>query len=177
MLTKKQRELLLFINQRLSATGISPSFDEMKDALNLKSKSGIHRLISGLEERSFIRRLPHRTRALEGVKLPRDSAAAAVARAGPLPPGERPRHFCGPARRLDRPRRGQQELRDAHLRARPGQRSGPAGRLAAALLSAARKAPREGGMLGLMADRPLLISTILTHAAAWHGETEIVSRD
>ena len=75
MLTKKQRELLLFINQRLIATGISPSFDEMKDALKLKSKSGIHRLVSGLEERGFIRRLPHRARALEVVKLPEESAA------------------------------------------------------------------------------------------------------
>jgi len=75
MLTKKQRELLLFINQRLTATGISPSFDEMKDALRLKSKSGIHRLVSGLEERGFIRRLPHRARALEVVKLPEESAA------------------------------------------------------------------------------------------------------
>jgi repressor LexA len=75
MLTKKQRELLLFINQRLTATGISPSFDEMKDALSLKSKSGIHRLVSGLEERGFIRRLPHRARALEVVKLPEESAA------------------------------------------------------------------------------------------------------
>ena len=74
MLTKKQRELLLFINQRLTATGISPSFDEMKDALSLKSKSGIHRLVSGLEERGFIRRLPHRARALEVVKLPEESA-------------------------------------------------------------------------------------------------------
>ena len=77
MLTKKQRELLLFINQRLAATGVSPSFDEMKDALNLKSKSGIHRLVSGLEERGFIRRLPHRARALEVVKLPEESAAPA----------------------------------------------------------------------------------------------------
>src|SRR5438105_9952547 len=77
MLTKKQRELLLFINQRLIATGVAPSFDEMKDALNLRSKSGIHRLISGLEERGFIRRLPHRARALEVVKLPEESAAPA----------------------------------------------------------------------------------------------------
>jgi repressor LexA len=80
MLTKKQRELLLFINQRLTATGVSPSFDEMKDALNLKSKSGIHRLVSGLEERGFIRRLPHRARALEVVKLPEESAAAPAER-------------------------------------------------------------------------------------------------
>jgi repressor LexA len=82
MLTRKQRELLLFINQRLTATGVSPSFDEMKDALDLKSKSGIHRLVSGLEERGFIRRLPHRARALEVVKLPEESAA---------PPAERSR--------------------------------------------------------------------------------------
>src|SRR5205823_11841796 len=75
MLTRKQRELLLFINQRLTATGVSPSFDEMKDALHLRSKSEIHRLISGLEERGFIRRLPHRARALEVVKLPEESAA------------------------------------------------------------------------------------------------------
>ena len=70
MLTRKQYELLLFIDQRLRETGISPSFDEMKDALDLKSKSGIHRLITGLEERGFIRRLLHRARALEVVKLP-----------------------------------------------------------------------------------------------------------
>src|SRR3954452_8251042 len=75
MLTKKQHELLMFINQRLMATGVAPSFDEMKDALNLRSKSGIHRLISGLEERGFVRRLPHRARALEVVKLPEESAA------------------------------------------------------------------------------------------------------
>jgi len=82
MLTNKQHELLLFINQRLAATGVSPSFDEMKDALNLRSKSGIHRLISGLEERGFIRRLPHRARALEVVKLPQESAAPAASGGG-----------------------------------------------------------------------------------------------
>ncbi len=82
MLTAKQRELLLFINQRLTATGVSPSFDEMKDALRLKSKSGIHRLVTGLAERGFIRRLPHRARALEVVKLPEESAARATARGG-----------------------------------------------------------------------------------------------
>src|SRR5215471_3038137 len=86
MLTRKQRELLLFINQRLTATGVSPSFDEMKDALNLKSKSGIHRLVSGLEERGFIRRLPHRARALEVVKLPEDSAAAPTSERGRFSP-------------------------------------------------------------------------------------------
>ena len=70
MLTRKQQELLLFIHRRLSDGGVSPSFDEMKDALGLKSKSGIHRLITGLEERGFIRRLAHRARALEVVRLP-----------------------------------------------------------------------------------------------------------
>ncbi len=70
MLTPKQHELLLFIHERLKETGIAPSFDEMKDALDLRSKSGIHRLISALEERKFIRRLPHRARALEILRLP-----------------------------------------------------------------------------------------------------------
>jgi len=70
MLTKKQHELLTFIQSRLAEDGVSPSFEEMKDALNLKSKSGIHRLISGLEERGFIRRLAHRARALDVVRLP-----------------------------------------------------------------------------------------------------------
>ena len=70
MLTRKQQELLLFINERLGRDGVSPSFDEMKDAVGLKSKSGIHRLITALEERGFIRRLPHRARALEVLKLP-----------------------------------------------------------------------------------------------------------
>lgn len=70
MLTHQQRELLLFINDRLQAEGVPPSFDEMKDALELKSKSGIHRLITALEERGFIRRLPNRARALEVLRLP-----------------------------------------------------------------------------------------------------------
>lgn len=74
MLTKKQHELLVFINSRLVETGICPSFEEMKEALGLKSKSGIHRLITGLEERGFVRRLAHRARALEVLRLP-DSAA------------------------------------------------------------------------------------------------------
>lgn len=70
MLTKKQYELLMFIDERLTETGIPPSFDEMKRALNLRSKSGIHRLVKALEERGFIRRLPRRARALEILKLP-----------------------------------------------------------------------------------------------------------
>ena len=76
MLTKKQHELLMFIHDRLAETGISPSFEEMKDALDLKSKSGVHRLISALEEREFIRRLPNRARALEIVRMPDQSGAA-----------------------------------------------------------------------------------------------------
>ena len=89
MLTVKQHELLQFINERLSGTGVSPSFDEMREALELKSKSGVHRLISALEERGFIRRLPNRARALEVVKLP-DMPVATVtpirpAAARPMP--------------------------------------------------------------------------------------------
>ncbi len=72
MLTSKQNELLLFIDEKLKKDGVSPSFDEMKDALNLASKSGIHRLISALEERGFIRRLANRARALEVIKMPQD---------------------------------------------------------------------------------------------------------
>ena len=70
MLTKKQRDLLEFIHKRAQKDGVPPSFDEMKEALNLRSKSGIHRLITALEERGFIRRLAHRARAIEVVKLP-----------------------------------------------------------------------------------------------------------
>lgn len=76
MLTAKQHELLHFIQQKLDAGGISPSFEEMKEALGLKSKSGIHRLISALEERGFLRRLPNRARALEVIKLPEGSKPA-----------------------------------------------------------------------------------------------------
>ncbi|MFM2422266.1 MAG: LexA repressor [Pseudomonadota bacterium] len=74
MLTAKQKELLMLIHAQLQKTGVPPSFDEMKEALDLKSKSGIHRLITALEERGFIRRLPHRARALEVIKLPEASA-------------------------------------------------------------------------------------------------------
>ena len=79
MLTQKQKELLLFIHTRMQDSGVPPSFDEMKDALDLKSKSGIHRLIMALVERGFIRRLPHRARAIEVIKLPENSADAAGA--------------------------------------------------------------------------------------------------
>ena len=75
MLTKKQKNLLVFINKKIRSSGISPSYEEMKNSLNLKSKSGIHRLISALEERGFIRRLPHKARALEVLKLPETASA------------------------------------------------------------------------------------------------------
>jgi repressor LexA len=84
VLTAKQRELLLFIDARLNEGGISPSFDEMREALDLKSKSGVHRLISALEERGFIRRLPNRARALEVVKLPETKPSATVTPSRPV---------------------------------------------------------------------------------------------
>ena len=80
MLTRKQHELLMFINERLQAGGVSPSFEEMKEALDLKSKSGVHRLVNALEERQFIRRLPNRARALEVLRFPETGAAKAPAR-------------------------------------------------------------------------------------------------
>ena len=76
MLTRKQHELLMFIHERIKETGVSPSFDEMKEALDLASKSGIHRLITALEERGFLRRLAHRARALEVVKMPQQATAS-----------------------------------------------------------------------------------------------------
>jgi repressor LexA len=85
MLTAKQHELLNFIHERLSATGVSPSFDEMREALDLKSKSGVHRLISALEERQFIRRLPNRARALEVVRMPEVATAAPASTPAPRP--------------------------------------------------------------------------------------------
>ncbi|MGW8191081.1 transcriptional repressor LexA [Sphingomonas hankookensis] len=83
MLTRKQHELICFIDDRLKATGVSPSFEEMKEALDLKSKSGVHRLISALEEREFIRRLPNRARALEVLRMP-DRPVAKKPAAKPL---------------------------------------------------------------------------------------------
>lgn len=88
MLTKKQKELLLFIHERMQADGVPPSFDEMKDALDLKSKSGIHRLITALVERGFIRRLPHRARAIEVLKLPDGTGVAEETQ--PRPTGFQP---------------------------------------------------------------------------------------
>jgi repressor LexA len=100
MLTRKQHELLMFIHERIKETGVSPSFDEMKEALDLASKSGIHRLITALEERGFLRRLPHRARALEVVKLPQQATTAAPPRGrGAFTPkvveGERPAPAAG----------------------------------------------------------------------------------
>src|SRR5882672_5628516 len=80
MLTRKQHELLMFIHERIKESGVSPSFDEMKEALDLASKSGIHRLITALEERGFLRRLPHRARALEVLRLPDSIAPSAPPR-------------------------------------------------------------------------------------------------
>ncbi|TXC70084.1 transcriptional repressor LexA [Sphingomonas ginsenosidivorax] len=85
MLTRKQHELVCFINDRLEDTGVSPSFEEMKDALDLKSKSGVHRLISALEERNFIRRLPNRARALEVLRMPERAEKKAPAKAPAAP--------------------------------------------------------------------------------------------
>ena len=90
MLTVKQRELLLFIDERLKESGVSPSFDEMREALELKSKSGVHRLISALEERAFIRRLPNRARALEVLRMPEMAPVASAGVIGSIAPAARP---------------------------------------------------------------------------------------
>ncbi|MEO8560220.1 MAG: transcriptional repressor LexA [Rhodospirillales bacterium] len=94
MLTRKQYELLMFINRRLNDTGVSPSFDEMKEALDLKSKSGIHRLITSLEERGFLRRLAHKARALQVLKLP-EAAAIYPSAVTAFPPPENRRSGTG----------------------------------------------------------------------------------
>jgi repressor LexA len=114
MLTRKQHQLLMFIHERLQEAGVPPSFDEMKDALELKSKSGIHRLITALEERGFIRRLPNRARALEILKLPEASGAVAAVTAAPasnvsalssaaVPPSPAPSPSSHPAANDDNP--------------------------------------------------------------------------
>ena len=97
MLTRKQHELICFINDRLAQTGVSPSFEEMKEALDLKSKSGVHRLISALEERGFIRRLPNRARALEVTKLPEGGVVAKAPVTLPDNVIEMPKRFPQPA--------------------------------------------------------------------------------
>lgn len=100
MLTEKQKELLLFIHERMQERGVPPSFDEMKDALDLKSKSGIHRLITALVERGFIRRLPHRARAIEVIKLPENEVSTVQKRGGFQPSviegSGPPRHSVAP---------------------------------------------------------------------------------
>src|SRR5690625_4283363 len=96
MLTRKQHQLLQFLHQHLKQEGVSPSFDEMKDALGLKSKSGIHRLIIGLEERGFIRRLPHRARAIEILRLPEETAGPNRKPAGASGSGDSPRDAFRP---------------------------------------------------------------------------------
>ena len=138
MLTRKQYELLRFINERLKEAGVPPSFDEMKDALDLRSKSGIHRLITALEERGFIRRLPNRARAIEVIKLPEHGRRRGNGRRGftpsviegtpaargehadrrgrRQPPGRRARH--GPDRRRYADR-GAADPQPHHQRARP----------------------------------------------------------
>jgi repressor LexA len=107
MLTRKQFELLRFIHERLKESGVPPSFDEMKDALDLRSKSGIHRLITALEERGFIRRLPNRARAIEVIKLPEPVSQGVGRRGRTTASGRSPfRSWAGsrPARRSRRSR-------------------------------------------------------------------------
>jgi len=99
MLTSKQKELLLLIHARLQESGVPPSFDEMKEALDLKSKSGIHRLITALEERGFIRRLPHRARALEILKMPESAAGPSSGFSAPPQAGFQPSVIEGGGRR------------------------------------------------------------------------------
>ena len=103
MLTAKQHELIQFIQQRLEETGISPSFEEMKEALDLKSKSGVHRLISALEERGFIRRLPNRARALEVIKQPEASTPAGRQVAANAPANDVVSKVTNPPRRRPQP--------------------------------------------------------------------------
>src|SRR5437763_13178820 len=115
MLTKKQYELLIFIHQRIRETGVPPSFDQMKDALDLRSKSGIHRLITALEERGYIRRLEKRARALEIIRLPENASE-----------GLRPAATRNQAQRLTRPEPAARPLRLAAREHRPDSRI-PAG--------------------------------------------------
>jgi repressor LexA len=109
MLTQKQKDLLVFINARLQETGVPPSFDEMKDALSLKSKSGIHRLITALEERGFIRRLPHRARALEVLRMPGGESDTAPRQPLRLIDGGRSNHAAEAA-----PTQPSSQIVDAH---------------------------------------------------------------
>lgn len=127
MLTKKQHELLVFINERITESGVSPSFDEMKEALALRSKSGIHRLITALEERGFIRRLPHRARALEVLRMPEamtaGPAAARAAQSSPTPAGRERAGFRPSLVNAD----FQPSARGGARRQAPPQQSAPSG--------------------------------------------------
>ncbi|MEO0399164.1 MAG: transcriptional repressor LexA [Pseudomonadota bacterium] len=148
MLTKKQHALLSFINERLAETGVSPSFDEMKDALGLKSKSGIHRLITALEERGFIRRLPHRARALEVLKVPEEATS---------PDGRGPRATFKPAV-VDGGLAGRRSRSARTASLRPAPRSGaPAhgGNLATGGANGAAPGP-SGGAAGGAHELPVL---------------------
>jgi DNA-binding MarR family transcriptional regulator len=148
VLTQRQHELLHFIDRYLTLHGVPPSFEEMRDALKLRSKSGIHRLITGLEERGYIRRLAYRARALEVVRLPQAWAREALAaqkkarhldRLGDVP------------QRLDRARAREPELRDPHLRPEPSEAARASGRADPAVLrpSLWPRRRRHGGCLRL----------------------------
>ncbi len=153
MLTAKQKELLVFIDTRLRETGVPPSFEEMKEALALQSKSGVHRLIMALEERGFIRRLPHRARAIEVIKVP-DAMTDGGQRRGTLQPqrdrGQRapsPAAACTAARGLCGIERRHRAADGPHRRRRADQRHpGPhAGHRRAARPDRGRRALRAGG--------------------------------
>src|SRR5437879_3843988 len=125
MLTRKQAELLRFIHERLKEAGVPPSFDEMKDALDLRSKSGIHRLITALEERGFIRRLPNRARAIEVIKLPELQAAAGSRRGFTPSVIEAILARCAPAPARLRTRASARSLFPLWAASRPVRRSRP----------------------------------------------------
>jgi repressor LexA len=185
MLTKKQYELLLFINNRLNEQGVSPSFDEMKEALGLRSKSGIHRLITGLEERGFIRRLPHRARALEVSRLPDNQAGMAVP-AAPRAPVAAPSPAAAPA---FRPNVIQGDFRPALTGVIPSQAANEAvalplyGRIAAGLpIEAVRDTTNSidvpATMLGRGEHFALEVAgDSMVDAGIFDGDTVIVRRD
>ena len=173
MLTRKQFELLMFINERLEATGISPSFEEMKAALDLRSKSGIHRLIVSLEERGFIRRLPHRARALEVLKLPQD----AVGNAQVEPPAKgtfSPNVVQG---RFDAPLPGRTVESDTETIALPLYGRIAAGTPIEALRDPERAVEVPGSMLGKGEHYALEISgDSMIDAGILDGDTAVIER-
>ena len=168
MLTKKQHELLLFVSERLSRTGISPSFDEMKDALHLKSKSGIHRLITALEERGFVRRLPHRARALEGLKLP--DAVVPAAKPGPFAPNVIAGDFGGALP-------GRQAANDAPTMELPLYGRIAAGTPIEALRDETNQIDVPGGMLGAGEHYALEVDgDSMVEAGILEGDTAVIER-